>query len=365
MDFSARPLFVCWEVTKACQLSCRHCRAKAIRNALPGELSHEQGISLIDQILEFGEPYPAVLFTGGDPLMRPDLLELIAHARDQGIYTAVAASVTNLLDEQMITDLRDLDVGVMSISLDGATPETHDGIRGIPGTWSKSIDVLRSADRIGLKTQMNTTVMKSNLTQLADIFDIAVRNKAVAWEVFFLVRTGRGVLLENPEPELSEEVMQFLSVAANYGVPVRTSEGAHFRRVISQKAAGKVPDGKLYGELISRLEELDGKPTHSTLTRTTATGDGKGVMLVTYNGEIHPSGFLPVKLGKFPEDSIVDVYRNNQLFQELRDPSKLKGKCGNCEYRNICGGSRSRAYAEYNDPLEADPLCIYVPNHRN
>lgn len=361
VELGERPLFVCWEVTKACKLSCRHCRAKAISRPLPGELNHNQGLALIDQLTEFEEPFPALLFTGGDPLMRPDLLDLIAYARDLGIYTAVAASVTNLLNREVMKDLKDLGVGVMSISLDGSIPETHDGIRGTPGTWQRSLEALQMAHKIGLRVQINTTVMRSNLDQLADIFEIAVSNHVAAWEVFFLVRTGRGVLLENPDPEEIEDVMQFLSVASRYGLPVRTSEGPHFRRVIRQEPSKSEPRGPLYYKLCDRLEKLRGKPTHQVITSKGGTGDGKGVMMVTYNGEITPSGFLPVTLGKFPENSIVDVYRNNRTFQDLRDPSKLKGKCGNCEFREICGGSRSRAYVEHGDALQSDPLCLYQP----
>lgn len=361
MDFDSRPLFVCWEVTKACKLSCKHCRAKAIRRALPGELNYKQGIALIDQITEFGTPYPALLFTGGDALMRPDLLDLIAYARDLRIYTAVAASVTDLLNEEMISELKNLGVGVVSISLDGSDPRTHDALRGVPGTWKRSLEVLEIAKKIGLRMQINTTVMKSNLTQLSDIFDIALRYGAVAWEVFFLVRTGRGALLENPTPGQIEAVMNFLAIAAGYGLPVRTSEGPQFRRIIKQHAAGNSSNGILGEFLRKRLEELHGEPKHEVQTRSTATGDGKGVLLVAFDGEINPSGFLPINRGKFPDKSIVDVYRNDFMFRDLRDSSKLKGKCSKCGFRNICGGSRSRAYAELGDPLESDPMCTYEP----
>lgn len=361
IELGERPLFVCWEVTKACKLSCRHCRAKAIRRPLPGELNHEQGLALIDQITEFGEPYPALLFTGGDPLMRPDILDLVAHAKDLGIYTAVAASVTDMLTQEVMTELKNLGVGVMSISLDGSIPETHDGIRGVPGTWERSIEVLQMAHKTGLRTQINSTVMRSNLDQLADLFDIAIKTHAAAWEAFFLVRTGRGVLLENPDPGEIEDVMRFLSVAARYGLPVRTSEGPHFRRVVRQTPPDGGIGGPLYEKLRDRLEELRGKPAHPVMTSRGGTGDGKGVMMVTHNGEITPSGFLPVSPGKFPDKSIVDVYRNSSTFHDLRDASKLKGKCGNCEYKEICGGSRSRAYVEYGDLLQSDPLCNYQP----
>lgn len=361
LELDKRPLFVCWEVTKACKLSCRHCRAKAIRSPLPGELDQKQGMALIDQITEFGEPYPAMLFTGGDPLMRPDIIDLIAHAKDLGIYTAVAASVTDMLNQEIMAEMKDLDVGVMSISLDGSIAETHDKLRGVPGTWERSIEVLEMAHKIGLRTQINSTVMRSNLDQLADLFDIALKYHAAAWEVFFLVRTGRGVLLENPGPEEIEDVMRFLSVAARYGLPVRTSEGPHFRRVIRQDLSSGDPGGPLYEKLTKRLEELHGRPTQKPLVGNGGTGDGRGVMMVTYDGDITPSGFLPLALGKFPVDNIVDVYRNNSTFRDLRDPSRLKGKCGDCDYREICGGSRSRAYVELGDELQSDPLCAYQP----
>lgn len=361
IELDRRPLFVCWEITKACKLSCRHCRAKAIERPLPGQLDHEQGLALIEQLTEFGEPYPALLFTGGDPLMRPDLLDLIAHAKDLGIYTAVAASVTDMLTQEIMTELKNLGVGIMSISLDGSVPETHDGIRGVPGTWQRSIEALQMAHKIGLRAQINSTVMKSNLDQLADLFDIALKTHAAAWEVFFLVRTGRGAFLENPDPEEIEDVMRFLSVAARYGLPVRTSEGPHFRRVVRQAPSDGEKGGPLYEKLSGRLEELRGKPTHQVLTSKGGTGDGKGVMMVSYAGEITPSGFLPTALGKFPDNNIVDVYRNNGTFRDLRDPSKLKGKCGSCEFKEICGGSRSRAYVELGDVLQSDPLCMYQP----
>lgn len=361
MEVNKRPLFVCWELTKACDLSCRHCRAKAIKRSLPGELTYEEGIRLIDQIPEFGEPYPAILFTGGDPMKRPDLMQLIAYARDLGIYTAVAASVTDLLTREKMEQLRDLDVGVMSISIDGADPTTHDSLRGVPGTWRKSIEVLETAKDIGLRVQVNSTVMNSNLEQLADLFEIAFRNGAAAWEVFFLVRTGRGAALENPTPEEVEDVMKFLVYAAGYGIPVRTSEGPQYRRILKESLNGELKGGPLYELLVSRLTAMEGPPKHPVPKHLNSTGDGKGVMLVSYKGEITPSGFLQTNLGKFPEESIVDVYRENGTFMNLRNPLLLKGKCHRCEYRGLCGGSRSRAFVETGDPMESDPLCLYEP----
>jgi len=361
-DFSQKPIFVCWEMTKSCLLKCRHCRAKAITQSLPGELSCEDGIALIDQVLDFGKPHPALLLTGGDPLMRPDLQHLVTYAKDHGVYIALAASVTPNLDRDMIARLKKLGVDIMSISLDGALPSTHDRIRGITGTWHKTIETLRIAKELGLRTQVNTTVMKSNLKELADIFHLAKMNGAVAWEVFFLIRTGRGASLENPQAWESEEVAHFLFDTTHYGIPVRTAEGPHFRRVYNQRQNhASPPDGELYRELLARLHALEGKPGSPPSLRLTPTGDGRGIIFVAYNGEVNPSGFLPISLGKLPRDNLGRIYRSHPLLLALRNPSKLKGRCGRCEYRMLCGGSRARAFAEFHDPLEEDPACIYSP----
>lgn len=362
MNFSERPIFVCWETTKSCLLACRHCRAKAIRESLPGELDHEAGLKLIDGLLEFGEPYPALLFTGGDPLMRPDIFDLIGHAKDLGIYTAVAASVTPKLDEKAIKRMKELDVDIVSVSLDGASPHTHDRIRGIPGTWEKTIEAVRAAKAHGIRMQVNTTVMKSNVKELADIFHLVREAGAVAWEVFFLIRTGRGAFLEAIQPLQCEEVLHFLYEARGYGIPVRTSEAPQFRRVCAQRQnGGRAAEGELYGLLSRRLLELEGRPYSIPTSRLTPTGDGKGIVFVAYNGEVYPSGFLPIRLGTIPEEDLAQIYRSHPLMLALREPSKLGGRCGRCEFRGICGGSRSRAFTELGDPLEEDPACPYVP----
>ena len=361
-DLEVAPVFVCWETTKACLLACRHCRARAIRQALPGELSHEEGMRLIDQLLEFGKPYPALLLTGGDPLMRDDFFNLIEYAKGKGVYVAVAASVTPKLREDSIARMKDLGVDIMSLSLDSATPETHDRLRGVKGTWQQTIRALQVAKRAGLRSQINTTVMRSNVRELADIFHIAKKNGTVAWEVFFLIRTGRGASLESLDAEECEEVMHFLFDASHYGVPVRTAEGPHFRRVRAQRENGHdFPKGRLYGELAARLRELEGEPTSQASLKSTATRDGRGIVFVAHDGEVYPSGFLPVSAGKVPNDNLTAIYRSNPLFVALRDSSKLKGRCGICGYREICGGSRSRAFAEFGDPFAEDPACPYVP----
>ncbi|MGA2612144.1 MAG: TIGR04053 family radical SAM/SPASM domain-containing protein [Spirochaetia bacterium] len=365
IDFNEKPIFICWETTKSCLLSCRHCRATAIKSRLPGELDHETSIWLIDQVLEFGEPYPALLLTGGDPLMRPDVFDLIRHATSRGIYTAVAASVTPLLGKDRLERMKELGVEVVSVSLDGATAAVHDKIRDIQGTWQATLDAIRAASSCGLRMQVNTTVMKSNLRELADIFHLIRERGAVAWEVFFLVRTGRGSALENPEPFECEEVSQFLYESTQYGIPVRTSEGPHFRRISLQRQENPTPPrGKLYGLLAQRLREMEGEPKNPPAVRLSGTGDGKGIIFVGHDGEVYPSGFLPVPLGNIRRESLKSIYTSHPLLVGIRNPANLKGRCGVCEFAAICGGSRSRAYAEHGDPYQEDPACVYVPATR-
>ena len=360
VDFTQKPIFVCWETTKACLLSCRHCRATALRNRLPEEMGFAEGAALIDQIVEFGEPYPALLLTGGDPLMRPDVFDLVTHAKNRGVYTAVAASVTPLLNRENLQRIKDLGVDIISVSLDGATAGVHDKIRDIPGTFQATLDAISMAASCGLRLQVNTTVMKSNLLQLADIFQLSRQRGAVAWEVFFLIRTGRGSALENPEPRDSEEVAHFLYDATQYGIPVRTSEGPHFRRIFLQRQKDpQTPDGDVYGHLAGRLRALAGEPLNPPTVRLNATGDGKGIIFIGHDGEVFPSGFLPLSLGNVRTGRLRDIYTTHPLLVGMRDTNNLKGRCGACEYKVVCSGSRSRAYAEFQDPYQEDPACPY------
>ena len=362
IDYSVKPIFVCWETTKSCLLSCRHCRATAIKDSQPGELDHATGVKLIDQLLEFGEPFPALLLTGGDPLMRPDIFELMRHAQQKGVYTAVAASVTRLLTRDRFELMRERGVEIVSVSMDGASAAIHDRIRDIPGTWEATLQAIEMARSCGMRLQVNTTVMKSNLRDLADIFHLARERGAVAWEVFFLIRTGRGSALENPEPGECEEVAHFLYDATRYGIPVRTSEGPHFRRVYLQRQkGGEAPPGELYRHLSDRLRELEGEPKNTPSLRINATGDGKGIIFIGHDGEVYPSGFLPVSLGNVKTGNLKSIYTAHPTLVAMRDPSNLKGRCGACEHKVTCGGSRSRAYAEFQDVHQEDPACPYIP----
>lgn len=294
--------------------------------------------------------------------MRSDFFELIEYAKLRGIYVAVAASVTPRLDEATISRMKALGVEIMSVSLDGADSQTHDKIRGVQGTWKATLDALRMANKLGLRTQANTTVMRSNISQLADIFHLAKEEGAVAWEVFFLIRTGRGSSLEELNASESEQVMNFLYDAALYGIPVRTAEGPSFRRVrIQREKDHSAPSGHLYHKLIDRLQTVEKEPMSSPVFKLTNTADGRGIIFVGHAGEVYPSGFLPVNCGFVPKENLRTIYRSHAFLTALRNPLNLKGKCAICEYSVICGGSRSRAFAEMNDPFQEDPICPYVP----
>jgi MoaA/NifB/PqqE/SkfB family radical SAM enzyme len=243
-------MLVFWETTRACQLACRHCRASAQPRALPGELSRDEGYQLIDQVAGFGRPYPILILTGGDCLLRPDLFELIGYARSAGIPVALSPSVTPALSPAMIGRIADSGVKAVSVSLDGAGPATHDGVRGIGGHFHQTIGAIRALVAAGLSVQVNTTVMDANVAELASVAGLLDRLSVHAWEVFFLVQTGRGTAEGAVTPGEHEDVCHFLYDASRHGFVVRTVEAPFFRRVVTARRAGDPPpDRPLYTEL--------------------------------------------------------------------------------------------------------------------
>jgi radical SAM protein len=348
MNFDQAPMLVIWEVTQACDLACVHCRASAQSERNPAELSTEQGYRLLDEIRSFGEPL--MVFTGGDPLKRPDLYDLIRYSVKIGLRTNVTPSATPLLTAEAIEDFQAAGIARMAISLDGPDAATHDEFRGIPGTFDRAMFALRHARDIGLDTQLQTTVTRRNMGRLAEVAEIAKEVRTRMWSLFFLIVTGRaeeGDDLLAPEYEQVFEFMYELSKTAPFGV--KTTEAMHYRRYVAQRI--KAEHGA--------TENPNAK---GVAFRTAGVSDGKGFVFVSHTGEIFPSGFFPVSGGNVLADSLTDVYRNSDLFLTLRDTSQRHGKCGICEYRNICGGSRSRAYALTGDFLAEDPRCVYQPH---
>jgi radical SAM protein len=348
MNFDQSPMLVIWEVTQACDLACVHCRASALPDRNPGELTTEQGCRLLDEIRSFGEPL--MVFTGGDPLKRPDLYDLIRHAVKIGLRTNVTPSATPLLTREAIDKFKEAGVSRMAISVDGHNAETHDSFRGIPGTFERAMFALRHARDIGLDTQFQTTVTRRNMNHLQEVADIVQEVRSKMWSLFFLIVTGRA--LENddltaPEYEQVFEFMYQLSKTAPYGI--KTTEAMHYRRYVAQRIRAE------HGA-------TENENAKGVAWRTAGVSDGKGFVFVSHQGEIYPSGFLPVTGGNVLRDSLTDVYRNSELFRSLRDTELRGGKCGECEYQKICGGSRSRAFAFTGDYLAEDPRCVYQPH---
>jgi len=350
-------------------LVCIHCRAEAIQKPLPGELGTAEAMRLIDDIASFGNPSPILIITGGDPLMRGDLWDLISYASQQGIRVSLAPSVTPLLNDSTIRKISEYGVSAVSISIDSPYPEVHDSIRGVPGTWARSVEVLRKLIDSGVKVQVNTVVMRPTLKGLPDMVALLDRLGVPVWEVFYLVRVGRAHASLDLEPHEWEDVSIFLYEASKYGITVRTVEGPMFRRISIVRRAlelrGMDPDsvvrpGPLYRDLIERLRKAMGPPRSEPRAQTTGTRDGKGIVFIAYNGDIYPSGFLPMRVGNVRSNSLVDIYRNSEILRRLRS-AIFSGRCGVCEFRDICGGSRARAYSFYGDPFAEDPACPYRP----
>ncbi|MDG6902708.1 MAG: TIGR04053 family radical SAM/SPASM domain-containing protein [Nitrososphaerota archaeon] len=357
--FSDKPVLVFWEMTRACPLSCIHCRASAISDPLPGELTTDEGYQLIDEVVRFGKPYPTVIFTGGDPLKRGDLFDILRYASARGVGSAASPAVSDALTTEALERLKASGTASISISLDGAGALTHDTIRRKAGTFEKTLWSIQKAVEIGLHVQVNTVVMEKNVRELPAIFHLIKGLGVKTWEVFFLVKVGRGSGVEDILPEEYEDACNFLYDASRYGITVRTVEAPFIRRIAAERARGGASwRGEGYLQMASELVSFEGDPTTSTSSiRPRGTLDGDGIIFVSYDGAIHPGGLLPTKLGDIRTDGLVSVYREHGLLKRIRDRD-FRGSCGACGYRSICGGSRARANAYSGDPLETDPACL-------
>jgi AdoMet-dependent heme synthase len=361
LDYSQRPMLVFWEVTRACLLACRHCRASAARDPLPGELSGDEGRALIDEVAAFGRPFPILVLTGGDCLLRTDIFEMVAYADSLGVPVAMSPSVTPMLTPEAITRMVEAGVKAVSLSLDGATAATHDGVRGIPGHFEQTVPAIRALVAEGLKVQVNTTVMQANLDELADIAALMAETGVAIWEVFFLVHVGRGEATGAITAAEHEDVCHFLYDASHYGFTVRTVEAPFFRRVVVQRRSGlPAPGTTSYLRMRERLVDRLGPPEGRSSAHTVSTRDGKGIVFVSHDGEVYPAGFLPLPLCSLRERPLAEIYRDSPVLRSIRS-AEFTGRCGRCEYADLCGGSRARAYADTGDPLAEDSACVYQP----
>jgi AdoMet-dependent heme synthase len=364
LDFNDRPRLVFWEMTKACPLACVHCRAVAQQQALPGELTTAEGMALIDDIASCSRPRPILVLTGGDCLSRSDVIELAAYGHHRGVPIAISPSVSQLLTPDILGKLHAQGVRHASVSLDGVNAATHDGIRQVPGHFDATLEAIAMLAAAGYQVQVNTTVMVRNAREMADVAALLRTTAARIWEVFFLIAVGRASAREDLSAQECEDVCHFLVEAAQYGMVVRTVEAPFFRRVHRWRDSDGTSNaplgrghGDLYRYLSERLSRRLGPPATRVLAPTVATRDGKGIVFVAHNGDIYPSGFLPLRLGNVRDGGLLSVYRDHPTLHAIR-AAAFPGRCGKCDFSDLCGGSRARSYAATGDVLGDDPACV-------
>jgi AdoMet-dependent heme synthase len=349
-SYALTPMNVYWELTQACALACRHCRAEAMPRPHPLQLTHEESVRFLRQILDFGDPLPQLILTGGDPLARTDLLDLVGEAHALGIPMSITPAATPLLTRQALERLTAHGVGGLGLSLDGSTAALHDAIRGIDGCYDRTLSAARWAGELGMPLQINTLVTAETAADLPAIYALLTSLRVTRWSLFFLIAVGRGRVLEPLSPADGEELMRWVyDLSRRAPFAVATTEAPSYRRVaLSQmRAEGMSP------EAIQR----------TAIYRGFGIRDGNGIVFVSNTGDICPAGFLPLAAGNVRVDHLVEVYRSAPLFRGLH-ATEFSGKCGWCEYRAICGGSRARAFAATGDPLASDPFCPYEPEAR-
>jgi len=360
-DFGRNPLMFYYEVTQACDLVCKHCRASAQEQPHPEELTGEESKALIDQLASFPRP-PMLVLTGGDPLKRADLFDLIRHAASRGLHVALTPSATPLATREAFAEAQAAGVRALGISLDGADAQTHDAFRGWEGSFDRTLRMLADARDLGLPVQVNTTITRRNFHQIDQIAELLATQGIAMWSAFFLVPVGRGVEETRIDPEEYEIAFERLwHHACNQPYGVKTTEAPHYRRYVLQHGGDPLAPPKREGTAGGTGMMPVARGARRLHRAPLGVTDGKGVMFAGHTGEIYPAGFLPLVCGRFPQDSVVDIYQSHPTFRALQDPDQYKGICGVCEYRHVCGGSRARAYAVTGDPLGPEPDCVYVP----
>lgn len=364
MDFHQAPFIAIWETTQACDLACVHCRARAQPFPLPEELSPEEGLALIDEVTELGAQ--VMVLSGGDPLKRADLIALIRHGKEKGLRMATIPAATPLLTPEKVRELKEAGLDQMALSLDASTAQAHDRFRGVEGTFEKTLQAVQWAHEVELPVQINTVMSRHNFEDVEGLINLVRQLGIVFWEVFFLVPVGRGAQIPGLSAREYEAVFSKLyEVALKAPFVLKVTEAPHFRRYFFERwgrEEGIDPRQILSGALppFPELRRIMGPPGRTT-NGLQAINSGKGFVFISCQGEVYPSGFLPLSAGNVRGKGLKSIYRDAELFKALRNPDQLQGRCGVCEYRFICGGSRSRAYALTGDPAAEEPCCAYVP----
>jgi radical SAM protein len=347
-NFAENPMIVYWEMTQACALACRHCRAEADLQRHPLELDHHESKRLLRQIAAFGDPLPHLILTGGDPLLRGDLLELVDEANDLGLSVSITPAATQNLTRDVITRLKAHGIQSLGLSLDGSTPERHEAVRGVKGCFDWTINAAHFAAELDIPIQVNTLVSEETYDDLPAVYELLKTLEVMRWSLFFLIGVGRGRVLQEVSPQRGEELMNWTYDLARVApFAIKTTEAPSYRRI----ALNRMREEGLGPGEIRRTPVYHGFGIR----------DGHGIMFVSNTGDITPAGFLPLTVGNVRAENISELYRHAPVFRGLHDPNQFHGKCGRCEYRVICGGSRARAFAYTGDPLGSDPFCPYQP----
>ncbi len=353
VDFDQAPFLVIWETTQACELACRHCRASAQPDRHPGELTTAEGVQVLEQVAAMGTQI--VVLSGGDPASRPDLVDLVRAGKGLGLRMATIPAATPRLGRDLLVRLKEVGLDQIAFSLDQPRAEWHDEFRRVPGAFAKTMDGVRWAHEVGLPLQINSTLCADTLPHLQEMSELVDRLGIVFWEVFFLVPMGRGAELSGLSAQQCEDAFALLHrVQSRNRFVVKVTEAPHYRRYAAQQEGPARPTGRPDGG------HPGGHPNVIGLAHR-GVNAGSGFLFVSHLGEVYPSGFLPIPCGNVRTTTLADAYRNSPLLQSLRDPDRLLGRCGRCEYRVLCGGSRSRAFALTGSPLETDPWCGYLP----
>lgn len=347
--FNRSPVMLYWEITRACDLACAHCRAEALPHRHPRELTTLEASGFLWQIVGFGSPLPHVVITGGDPLKRPDLIDVVGEAAGLGLQVSLAPSATGLLTRDALVRLQQAGIAGLSLSLDGSTARLHDRLRGVPGCFDRTLEVARWIGDLELPLQINTLVSAETLFDLPALYDLVQTLRIQRWSLFFLIPVGRGRVLGGITPQQAERLCHWIFTRTRESsFLIAATEAPFYRRV----AAERMQRGEVAGR------RMGVNPTR----RSFGIRDGNGVVFVSHVGDVQPSGFLPVCAGNIRNASVVDLYRRAPVFEALRDVTRFQGKCGYCPFGGICGGSRARAFACTGDYLGSDPLCAYEPS---
>ncbi len=350
--YDRAPMIIYWELTNACGLACKHCRATAMPDPAPGELGTAECLQVLDRVTDFGDPLPHIVMTGGDPLRRPDLAELVLAARERGVGVSLATAVTPLLDAARLLRLCEIGIDAISLSLDASNASAHDALRQVPGTFQATLRALDDAAEAGLPVQVNTLVSGDNADDLPALYELLTRHTLMQWSLFFLIAVGRGAQLTELEPGQAERLLRYWGDRSQQApFRIKTTEAMQYRRIVAQRLLGQ-------GRTRAEIE-------NSPAARGFGIRDGNGVVFISNQGTVTPSGFLPVKVGSVRQRSLVEIYRDAPLMQRLRRPEEFLGRCGRCEFNRWCGGSRARAWARTGNPLETDPMCPYRPGRHS